>query len=92
MNPQRDISLSRWQGDKENFSLRVDPPLQFCSKLLHIYYKLRGIIWLNESEISPCQQDVKNFFFEGIPPSWIGSVRIFFVFLNEKIQQQEEEI
>ena len=46
--PQRDISLSRWQGDEENFSLRVDPPLPFCGKLLYIKYKLRGIIWLNE--------------------------------------------
>ena len=37
--PQRDISLSRWQGDEENFSLRVTHPLQFCSKLPYIYYK-----------------------------------------------------
>ena len=71
--PQRDISLSRWQGDEENFSLRVDPPLQFCSKLLYIYYKLWGIIWLNESKISPCQRDDENFFWEYTPfPDWIS--------------------
>ena len=58
---QRDNSLSRWQRDDENFSLRVDPPLQFCSKLLYIYYELLGIIWLNESKISRCQRDDENF-------------------------------
>ena len=58
---QRDNALSRWQRDDENFSLRVDPPLQFCSKLLYIYYELLGIIWLNESKISRCQRDDENF-------------------------------
>ena len=46
-----------WQQDNQNFSLRVDPPLQFCRKLLSIYYKLWVIIWLNKSKILRCQQD-----------------------------------
>ena len=72
MNPQRDISFSCWQQDDENFSLRVDP-LQFCSGLLYIYYKLWGIVWLNESKISPCQRDDENFFWEYTPfPDWIS--------------------
>ena len=66
---RRDISLSRWQRDNENFSLRVDPPLQFCCKSLCIYYKLLGKIWLNESEISRCQQG--ELLLEGLPPLWI---------------------
>ena len=81
VNPQRDISFSRWQQDDENFSLRIDP-LQFCSKLLYIYYKLWGLFWLYESKISICQRDDKN----------LDQWEYLFVSLNTKIQQQKYEI
>ena len=84
--PQRDISLSRWQGDEENFSLRVDPPLQFCSKLLYIYYKLWGIIWLNESKISRCQRDDENFFLRVYPLPGLNGISEN-IFLNPWIKK-----
>ena len=93
VNPQRDNSLSRWQRDDKNFSLRVDPPLQFCSKLLYIYYKLWGISWLNQSKIFCCQRDNENFFWGyTLSLDWIGSARISLLNPWKKIKQQEEEI
>ena len=38
--------------------------MQFCSKLLYIYYKLWGISWFNESKISRCQWDDENYFWD----------------------------
>ena len=68
--------------DDENLSLRVDPPLQFCSKLLYIYHRLWGIIWLNESKISRSQRDDKYFFL-----GW----EYLFESLNEKINSKKKK-
>ena len=91
--PQRKLFLSSWRGGggeptrKQFFVLlamrrwkllfegRLYP--QFCSKLLYIYYKLWGIIWLNKSKISHCQQDEENFYIPCL--DWIGSARVSFL-------------
>ena len=81
VNSQRDISLSHWQGDEENFSLRVTHPLQFCSKLPYIYYKFISLSTRR-----------RELLLRVYPLPGLDQWEYLFVSRNKKNCQQEEEI